>query len=609
MKKILSLLVILTLVTFIAGCQKKTTTKPAGDREKVLKLLETSNIPDMKSWTTTDQVSFYMLAAFNEGLLVAHDPKGATPYVAGAAKDWTVSADGLTYTFNLRQQPWVQADGTPYKVNGQVRNVMAKDFVFAWQKLADPREASQYNYLVETAGIVGGAELVALANTIDLEDPTADAQIAAALANLGVKATGDYTLEVKLNNAADYFVSLLSFPSFYPVCEEFYNAKGEDGYAKSQDINSILYNGAFLFQTWENDAWHILVKNPLYWDVASVELDKVIYPVKVGIEPTTSVQMYLDGEIDSVTLATADLKEQYGSRPDRRIAGSTTAWYLEFNVNNHPAGTTDKAKLMIQDVDVRRALSLAIDKQYYTDVALANGSFPADYYVPFDFYADANGNDFRTRMEQKYPTLTEGKYTMLDGSLAPSGFNHYNKAEALRLWNAAKAEYGVGANEEVVFTFLVHTHKSWTALYDHVKAEVEKNLPGAKLNVVSITFGEKLERAQTGDFDILFSGWGPDYMDPTTFLDLYLTGSGQNNGKYSNATFDKLVRDAKQGKTSGEERFDDLLEAEKILLSDDVVLMPIFQSKGVGLRNPKIQNLWGQKVGPDYILKWVDIAE
>jgi len=260
-------------------------------------------------------------------------------------------------------------------------------------------------------------------------------------------------------------------------------------------------------------------------------------------------------------------------------------------------------EVMIQDVNVRKALSLAINKGYYTDVLLANGSFPADYYVPFDFYA-YNGVDFRSASKLKYPDLVNDVYDMPDGTKAPAGFNHYDVARAKELWNEAKETYKVG-NRTVTFDLLVHSSASWTPLYEHIKAEVEKNLAGAKIDLNVVTFGEKLNIQQQGDYDIIFSGWGPDYQDPVTFLDLYVTDSGLNNIKYSNSEYDQLVSNAKNAVTTGEDRFNDLLEAEKILLYDDNVLMPIFQSRAVSLLNPQIENLWGQKVGPDFFFKWV----
>ena len=274
-------------------------------------------------------------------------------------------------------------------------------------------------------------------------------------------------------------------------------------------------------------------------------------------------------------------------------------------------GCRDKTKdsglneKMIQDVNVRRAIALAIDKAYYTNKLLENGSYPADYYIPHDFYA-YNGVDFRDAAREKYPDLTSEVYKMPgeNAGYAPAGYNHYNLQEAKRLWNEAKKKYNVG-DRTVTFKFLVHSHESWTPLYEHIKSEVEKNLPGAKIDLNVVTFGEKLEIQEQGDYDILFSGWGPDYQDPVTFLDLYLPNSGLNNIGYNNERYTKLVSDAKNARITGEERFQALIEAEKILVHDDVVVMPIFQSRAVSLQNPKIKNLWGQKVGPDFFLKWV----
>jgi len=302
------------------------------DGKVSINLLETSEIPDMNSSTTTDQVSFYNLAQTNEGLVVAHDPQGLTPYVEGMAADYTVSADGLTYTFNLRaDQPWVTSTGAAYQIGGVTQYVTAHDFEFAWKKLADPRIASEYSYLLETMGIEG---FDVAYDAVPAEPTAADhAAIDAKLDLLGVNAINATTLEVKLTVAADYFLGMLSFPSFYPINETFYTAMGEN-YAKSQTPANVLYNGAYYMSDWGTTG-HTLTKNELYWDKDVVNIDVVNYLLREALEADNQVQMYLDGTIDTVVLRTAALVETYGARSDRRITGTTTAWYLEFNMNNH----------------------------------------------------------------------------------------------------------------------------------------------------------------------------------------------------------------------------------------------------------------------------------
>ncbi len=292
--------------------------------ETVLKLLETSKIPDMASFTTTDQVSFYNLAQINEGLMVAGNPQSNEQYLPGMAESYTVSEDGKVYTFTLREdQPWVKSDGTQY--NNEV--VTAEDFVFAWRKLADPRVASEYSYLLETIGVKGWE--IAYEDVTDMTDAEIDTE----LAKLGVEATGEFELTVTLNTAADYFLGMMSFPSFYPVNEAFYTSLGED-YGKTLTPENLLYNGAYYLSNWDNNG-HTLQKSDLYWDKDTVSIDKVIYELVESAEPEVQVQMYLDGDIDSVILRTGALVETYGARSDVRTTGSTTAWYLEFNINNH----------------------------------------------------------------------------------------------------------------------------------------------------------------------------------------------------------------------------------------------------------------------------------
>ena len=164
------------------------------------------------------------LGSINEGLMT-HNPKGETPYVPGVAESYEkiFNDDGtVTYRFYLRQTPWVTGDGEIYTVDGEKQYVTAHDFVFAWRMLADPREASAYQYMIETIGLVGSDKVLALSSK------SSEEEIETALNNLGVKAVDDYTLDVTLTFDSTYFIGLMSFPSFYPVHEGFYKAQGKD---------------------------------------------------------------------------------------------------------------------------------------------------------------------------------------------------------------------------------------------------------------------------------------------------------------------------------------------------------------------------------------------
>jgi oligopeptide transport system substrate-binding protein len=665
MKKILVMLLVLAMVFSLVACggnnennannnaeenvanannnteenknEEKNNEEPAKEEEpaepKIINLIESSNITSLTTWQATDSVSFNILGNINGGLYTLGE--GGVP-VADMAESVDISADGLTYTFKLKDANWSTVDGEVYAP------VTAHDFVFSWKKLLDPAEASQYAFMISTASIKNGKEAVALneeligyesdvenletmdvANYEDTDDATAkeqyDAAVTAAEASvaeqkaafeetygsvegafakivelqgsLGVTAVDDHTLVVELSNPVPYFVDLMSFPSFFPANEKFYNEQG-DAYAKSND--AFLYNGPFIFKEWKLSERHYLVKNENYWDAANVALDAVDFRVIEGVSNDTAVQMYLDGEIISSGL-TGENVEKYGNRPDMVNLEDVVLFYLEVNQGKGEMTTT---KQLLSDVRARKAINMAIDKTYITDVIFANGSLPADYFVPKGFVgsADHENKDWRQVAEDMYG--------------AGEGYNKYNVEMAAELWTAAMADMGI---EEVEFELIIYQGETAAQVGTHIQNELEKNLPGVKVLVLALPFSEKLKRADEGNYTLNWGGWGPDYPDAMTWMDMWVTGGGHNSTGYSNEAYDAIIDASKSGELTApdksKERFEALLAAEKMLLEDDQVIVPLYQRSGIGLRDPRIMNWFRQSFGPDLLYKWVDIAQ
>lgn len=669
MKKILSLLLVLAMVFSLAACgsdddagtttDNDTTTgsedtgsedtstdteepsgdetatdeEPAMDEPKVLNLLESSNIPALITWQATDSVSFKILGNVNSGLYTLG--VGGVP-VPDIAESVDVSADGLTYTFNLRDADWSTVDGDVYAP------VTANDFVFAWKKLLDPAEASQYAFMISTASIKNGKEAVALNEELigyegdvnsletmsedafeDTEEKTAKEQFDEAkadletsiadqeagfteaygsvdgayeeldnlIAGLGVTATDDKTLVVELSNPVPYFIDLMTFPSFFPASEAYVAEQG-DAYGKSND--AFLYNGAFLFADWTLSERHYLTKNANYWDAANVYLDAIDYRVIEGVSNDTAVQMYLDGETMSTGLSGENV-EKYGNRPDMIIIPETVLFYLEVNQGKGDATTS---KQLLADVNARKAINMAIEKTYITDVIFANGSLPVDFFVPVGFVGSANhdNKDWREVAGDRH-----------DGEL---GYNRYNPEEAAVLWTSAMEAMGI---TEIEFELLIYQGESAGQVGTHIKNELEKNLPGLTVVVQALPFSEKLARADEGDYEMSWSGWGPDYPDAMTWMDMWVTGGGHNATGYSDADYDAVIDATKSGELTAPdktaERFEALVDLEYKLLAEDQVIIPLYQRSGVGLRDPKIVDMYPQTFGPDYIFKWITFAE
>ncbi len=605
--------------------------------KKVLNLLASANIPSLVPWAATDAESFLVLGNVLEGLVVFGE-NGSLEH--GAAEAWEISEDGLTYTFKLRQDSkWVKADGSEYAP------VTAHDFVYSWKKLIDPDSGAQYNFMIQTAGIKGANEALGLAESLvtydtytssaanlklsdykDTETQTAQAQFDEAKAaleakaaqaeeavlalgfasveearngmdqlidSLGVTAEDDYTLKVELETPTPYFLSLMAFPSFYPVNEAFLNEVTEDKFGTN--VNNFLYNGPFVFKEWKLSERHYLEKNASYWDAENVALDGVDFRVVPGIDNNTAVGLYLEGSIQSTGLASTNVAT-YGSRPDAIAYGDAGMFYLEVNQGK---GAMTPVRTLLANADARKAINMAIDKAFITDNVLANGSIAANYIVPQEFAfgpADTayEGIDFRATVEEN-----------------AKGFNSYNVEEAAKLWAAAREATGVTGAIEI--EIIISEGDLAAQLGAAIKNDLEANLNDANLSIklTALPFAEKLNRSSNGDYDLTMSGWSPDYADPMTFLDMYTTGNGQNKLGYSNPEFDALITAAKVGDltTDLEARWEAMAKAEEILLGQDQALIPLYQKAAVGLRDPKILNLWPQQVGPDYFYKWVDIAE
>ncbi|MBN2794932.1 MAG: peptide ABC transporter substrate-binding protein [Clostridia bacterium] len=659
MKKILTLLLVFAMIFSLVACGNNNTDNTAtngntvvnttdgttntGDNgsntdteepqgPKVLNLLESSNITSLTTWQATDNVSFNILGNINAGLYTLGE--GGVP-VGDMAENVEISADGLTYTFTLRDAVWSTVDGEVYAP------VTANDFVFAWKKLLDPAEASQYAFMIETAAIKNGKESVKLNEELigyeadkeniqtmdvsayeDTDEKTAKQQYDEAIAaleqkiadkeadlterfgsvdgayeeiarlidNLAITAVDDKTLVIELSNPVPYFIDLMAFPSFFPANEAFYNEVG-DAYAKSND--TFLYNGPFLFTEWKLSERHYLTKNANYWDAENVQLDAIDFRVIEGVSNDTAVQMYLDSQIASTGLSGENV-EKYGNRPDMVPLEDVTLFYLEINQGKGEMTTT---KQLLSDVRARQAINMAIDKSYITDVIYANGSLPADYFVPKGFVGSANhdNKDFRQVAED-----------MFGGG---EGYNHYDPAKAQELWTAAMADLGVDSAE---FELLIFQGDTAAQVGTHIQNELEKNLPGVTVIVQALPFSEKLKRSDEGTYTLNWGGWGPDYPDAMTWMDMWVSGGGHNSTGYADADYDAVINATKSGDlTSPEkakERFEALVTLEKKLLEEDQVLVPLYQRSGIGLRDPRIQNWFRQSFGPDLLYKWVDLA-
>ena len=555
---------VLVLSAFLAACgggseegsetpekeeEGKTTEAPAAgepDAVQELNLMEGAEIPSMDSAIAEDSVAFNILNNVNEGLFRLNQENVAEPALAEGEP--TVSEDGLTYTFKLRDANW--SNGTP---------VTAQDFVFSWQRAIDPATGSPYGPYM-------------MAGTI--KNATAISEGKMDKAELGIEATDEKTLVVTLERPVPYFMSLMAFGTFYPQNEAFVTEKG-DAYASNSD--NLLSNGPFVLTNWDGTGlkWS-MEKNAEYWDAETVQLDKI--NVDVVKEPGTAVNLYTSGEKDRAGLS-GEYAMQYANDAEVIKELEPTLFYLKFNQERNGEKTP------LANENIRRAISLAFNKQDLTDVVLANGSLPANYLVPTEFTFDESGADFRE----------------VNGDM-----NEFNAEEAKKFWATGLEELG---ETEVTLELLGGDSELAKKMDEYLKAQLEANLEGLTVNLKAVPFNVRLELDEAQDYDIQNSGWGPDYQDPMTFIDLFVTGSSHNLMSYSNPEFDKLIEQAK-GELAQDlaGRWDAMAKAEKILIEDDAAIAPIYQRGVMSLQKPYVQGIVSHPFGGDYSYKWAFVS-
>lgn len=344
---------VMLLVSFaLAGCgaPKKEEAKPSTPQAEpqVLNINLGEEPPQMDPQKSTDTVSFILLNATLEGL-VRLDPKGNVVKGSGLAADWTVSPDGLKYTFKLRDAKW--GSGNP---------ITAQDFEFAWKRALDPRTASEYAY--QLYYIKGGEAL----NSIDVKAPDAEAKIKKAMDELGVKAIDDKTLEVTLEKPTPYFLSLTSFITYLPIEKKFYEQVG-DKYGS--DADKLSYSGPFRVKEWVHESKIVLEKNPNYWDAKNVKLEQI--NMAMVKESTTAINMFEAGDLDVVGIP-GEFIPVYKQKGTLQTLAQAVTWYIEFNTKNP----------VFKNQKIRQAFSMAVDRQAFVDNVLKNGSLAATSFTP-----------------------------------------------------------------------------------------------------------------------------------------------------------------------------------------------------------------------------------
>ena len=507
------------------------TTAAASDGDKVLNVMVEVEVESLDPQVATDGTSFEVIANYTDGLTQMDADGAAIPAIA---ESWDVSEDGTVYTFHLREDAnW--SNGEP---------VTADDFVFAWQRAVDPALASEYNYMLSDIGQVKNAAAI-IAGEMDKSE-------------LGVKAIDSKTLEVTLEVPVSYFLSLMYFPTFYPVNQAFFEGLADGTFGTSPE--TVLSNGAFVLTSYEPAALSFsLEKNADYYDADKVQLDGLNYQV---IKDSQQAYMsYQNGDLDIVMLS-GDQVEQVEGDPELTISGAGYLWYLTLNMAKVPA---------LDNQNTRLALSNAVNRASIVGDVVKDGSVATYTAVPPQFAAGPDGSDF------------SADQTMFSDVCADDA------AKAAEYYEAAKAELGADTFE---FELLVEDQTETQNVAAVIKDQVEKALPGVTLNIKVEPKKQRVADIQDGNYDVCLTRWGPDYADPMTYLNMWITGCSNNYGLWSDAEYDAIIADCTTGAyiTDAEARWNAMYDAEKIVM-DQAVIVPLYTKANANMIKTGVEGI------------------
>lgn len=516
----------------LAGCfgGEDASSKPSGDSgkkeeankgPKVLKLNNTEEPGALHPGLAQGTHDSWILEGAFEGL-TKKTPEGKIE--PGMAKDWEISKDGLTWTFHLRDDvKW--SNGDP---------VTAQDFEYAWKFVLNPKSASDYAY--QLYYLKGGTEYNSFKLTKS-KDPKKlekqDAELKKLEDKVGVKAKDDKTLEITLAESTPYFLDLTSFYTYYPI-----NKSVQEATPKwYTDASTFVSNGAFKLTEWKHKESLKLEKNENYYDKDKIKLDAVTFAIIAN--ESTAYNMYRDGELDLVypipqdVLPTLEGNKEFHNGPD-------LATYY-YNLNN-------KVK-PFNNVKVRKALSLAVNRKEIVEGVAQGGQKPAYSLVP--------------------PGIPEGD----NGDYQENGGDLFseNLDEAKKLLAEGLKEEGMSKMPKL--SLLYNTNEGHKKIAEAVQQMWKKNL-GIDIGLENVEFQVKIDREHAGEFQVSRGGWSGDYVDPMTFMDLFVTDGPYNDAGWSNKDYDKFINTAKTSMDTAT-RMDAMHKAEKIL-ADEMPIVPIY---------------------------------
>lgn len=470
--------------------------------------------------------------------------------IAGLAASSKKSADGKTWQFTIRKNAkW--SNGDP---------ITASDFVYSWRRSVTPKTASPYAYLFTG---VKNADAISTGKA----DP----------ATLGIKATGKRTVQIQLDQPIGYFKVLMAYPLFGPQSQ-----KVADKYGKKYGTNAkySVYSGPFKVSKWNGTAntWSFS-KNPYYWDKSKVKLSKINY--QVVSDSATSLDLFQTNKLDMSQLDPTQVSN-YAKNKEYHTYPYSFVSFLNYNFNSKNA----KTNKLLNNGNFRQALSASLDRKLLSKKVVGVNTI-----IPTGFVASSLASNPET-----------GTDFSKDQQI--SGVNTYDKALAKSKWDAAKRETGI-SKAKITLLAASDSGDDPTAkeVVQYVKAQVEDLMPGMSINIELMPTQGANEQEKNGDYDIMLSGWGADYNDPMSFLQIMTKGSAYNYGKYANVQYNTLVNKAATSDANNPKaRWNDMVQASKIISRDQAVT-PLYQSVYSWMQKSNVHGLVHNTAGTQWSYK------
>lgn len=460
-----------------------------------------------------------------EGL---YRPNTDGSFSLGQAKDVTITdnPDGTAHVVATLRDDIFWSDG---------KAVTAQDFVYSWRRLCDPATGSSYGYI--------GQDF--FANGHEVADGTITPD------QLSVTAVDDKTLEFDIAANVPYTKDLLAFPSLMPLRQDIVE-KNPEGW--STKTNTQVANGRYTITKFKHESTIVLTKNEKYWDAASTGMEKLSF--MLSDDDNAILAAFKAGDLDLADSFPSDELAALRATPEYKQYGQIGLYYLEIQ-------QIDGGADVLKDVNVRKALSLAIDRAYINQTVFADSRIPAYALVPYGVPDATAGSDFR---ETAGPAV--------GGDMSDDYAANVAKAKEL----LATAGYADGAGFPKL-EFAINENTGHQAVAEAVKQMWKDNL-GVDVEIATMDWATFQDYRKTSDCEIARQGWIGDYTDPATFFDLFTSAAGTNDGHYNNAQYDELVIGART-EMDPAKRMDMYHQAEAIIMNDMPIIPIVYYADDV----------------------------